>query len=75
MNGPTTKSMSTEMADALQKARTEQLNASAAYKRAWREHPTAAGFPIVDKALDRLELAERNVARLERMIQDSTRRG
>lgn len=32
--------------------------ALAHYNATWREHPTAKGFPLVDKALDKLHEAE-----------------
>jgi hypothetical protein len=31
------------------------------YNATWREHPTAKGFPLVDKALDKLHEAEREL--------------
>jgi hypothetical protein len=46
----------------LERARDNVLNATARYNRAWRAQPTAKGYPRVDKALDKLEAAEREFA-------------
>lgn len=47
-----------EAREALTKARAHTLNASRAYKSAWRKDPGPRGYPQVDRALEALHQAE-----------------
>lgn len=51
----------------LVKAQTDVRAARQAYNAAWRSNPTPVGHGVVDRALDKLEAAERELARIEKI--------
>lgn len=65
--------VSQELTEKLERARDGVRKAVAHYKATWKEHPTAKGFPLVDKALDALHKAERDLAVLVEEVAEASR--
>ena len=61
-----------ELKEQLDAAVTERINAHANYNKTWRDDPTAKGYPKVDKALARLQEAERQEAHVRELIANAT---
>lgn len=53
--------MTQEQQRLFKRAQTNVFNRRAQYNRAWRADPTRKGYPRVDKALDKLEAAEKEL--------------
>lgn len=60
-----------EAREALAKAREITRTCEREYKRTWKAHPTAAGFPKVDKALAALHAAEAAQRAAERQLAEA----
>lgn len=64
-----TQKLTQEEKKALSTAENKVLELTLAYNRTWRKHPTAAGYPVVDKALEKVHEAERELEQVRRDIE------